>query len=784
MAAQMEGDRDTDPINENSVKGLSLEEADENILNCLERIERNSGVRGGKPTVTRALSALNPVVQTFGLSPEQLTQLLDIILAGKIDDVTTRKLIKQMLPRQQVPEICAIKILGCLGRQLSFACQAALLKWVIVIYDILENRTKLHQLYGVAFHYLSYETLRPPLCHILYYLTQREDVRPFRIRKLMDLQIIVGKEPALIGLLHTYKSYSPDLILAPLTTSNQTIFKCPDQAMSTLIMELQEKWSHLGTSQAHELSLNGSKEPIMKTGIKRKNISQSSIPDSLSIYRKGNDDKALPLSQITSLDSLVEHIDTLALPDQLSSVLSNRLLQHVVCLQPSNSIVERISYWLGQELMDLWYWREKTDSTRSRFAIILSKVVEDLLPVMENFLIPYLRVWNGVEHQKEIFTLLTYLRPRSYEELYAHFLKPLHSIFYLMGPVWKGELLLCFTKLLQHWAQIKWKDYLEIGRAALLSKKGVEGLRRVFSKLAPNVDYMKTIRAFIRHVDNISGVALEIERNHIAVQHGVLSFFDLASSLTKTYKLPLVVVIPDSFIVYRCFLSDSGMSISRLCGILYQYKQAFEAFELEQQLQYDLLVQSQMSSQEMTSDGQAPSVPKPVDIPGYSREYVILFNSFVMDVCNLLWRNRAFNKTDKNAQGFLVDSHTIAQTKQICVDGGLSINNMFSVTHSSVMSGYSARFLKSLEDQQNIPADKRLIAPASVPALKDMVARGGLNITFEDYRVQYLDYLEQKGFDGVTQFLFDCMTNLLQRRLQNQQKELKEKSDALESHPE
>ncbi|KAF9173306.1 hypothetical protein BGX20_003568 [Mortierella sp. AD010] len=542
--------------------------------------------------------------------------------------------------------------------------------------------------------------------------------------------------------------------------------------MSTLIMELQEKWSHLGTSQAHELSLNGSKEPIMKTGIKRKNISQSSIPDSLSIYRKGNDDKALPLSQITSLDSLVEHIDTLALPDQLSSVLSNRLLQHVVCLQPSNSIVERISYWLGQELMDLWYWREKTDSTRSRFAIILSKVVEDLLPVMENFLIPYLRVWNGVEHQKEIFTLLTYLRPRSYEELYAHFLKPLHSIFYLMGPVWK------------HWAQIKWKDYLEIGRAALLSKKGVEGLRRVFSKLAPNVDYMKTIRAFIRHVDNISGVALEIERNHIAVQHGVLSFFDLASSLTKTYKLPLVVVIPDSFIVYRCFLSDSGMSISRLCGILYQYKQAFEAFELEQQLQYDLLVQSQMSSQEMTSDGQAPSVPKPVDIPGYSREYVILFNSFVMDVCNLLWRNRAFNKTDKNAQGFLVDSHTIAQTKQICVDGGLSINNMFSVTHSSVMSGYSARFLKSLEDQQNIPADKRLIAPASVPALKDMVARGGLNITFEDYRVQYLDYLEQKGFDGVTQFLFDCMTNLLQRRLQNQQKELKEKSDALESHPE
>jgi len=34
---------------------------------------------------------------------------------------------------------------------------------------------------------------------------------------------------------------------------------------------------------------------------------------------------------------------------------------------------------------------------------------------MEYFLIPYLRVWNGVDHQKEIFTLITYLRPRGYE---------------------------------------------------------------------------------------------------------------------------------------------------------------------------------------------------------------------------------------------------------------------------------------------------------------------------------------------------------------------------------
>lgn len=117
-------------------------------LLLLQRII-DGGVRGGKPTVVRALSAFDPVAQYFGLSPEQLIRLLDIILQGKIgmvcvftldtqavpaagigsllwtllDDTTTRKLIKLLLPRQHVPEMCAVKILGCLGKQLSFSNQ-------------------------------------------------------------------------------------------------------------------------------------------------------------------------------------------------------------------------------------------------------------------------------------------------------------------------------------------------------------------------------------------------------------------------------------------------------------------------------------------------------------------------------------------------------------------------------------------------------------------------------------------------------------------------------------
>ncbi|KAF9973504.1 hypothetical protein BGZ73_003246 [Actinomortierella ambigua] len=500
----------------------------------------------------------------------------------------------------------------------------------------------------------------------------------------------------------------------------------------------------------------------------------------------------MPLAQITSLSSLIKHIDALALPDQLSSILSNRLLQHAFCLQPSSSLISRISYWLGQELVDLWFWGEKTAATRERFGEILRKMVDvtvlikDLFPVVETFLMPFLRMWNGRDHQKEIFTLLSYLRPRSFEELYAFFLKPLQKIFYSSGPKWKASLLLCYRRLLQRWALINWRGHLSPERGYLISPADHKSMQGLFTKLSENVDYMKTMQEFIMHVDRVATVAFEVDESNISVQHGVLSFLDLASTLPITFRVPMAVIIPDSTIVYRCFLADSGMAMSRICGIILQFKNAFESFENEQQnyqarlLEYELQQQQAQRDRESAIDQNIPLIPPPSppplsDVPGYSRDYVTFFNSFVMDICNFLWRSRAFNKTDKNARGFQVDAKTISRARQICTEGGLNMNNMFSLTHSLAMAGYSSQFVKSLEQKAGIPKEKQLNGPASLQSLKDRAEKGGLQIPFAEYRVQYLEHLETKGFDGACHFVQECITSLVQRRLQ-----LAEEKKALE----
>lgn len=71
------------------------------------------------------------------------------------------------------------------------------------------------------------------------------------------------------------------------------------------------------------------------------------------------------------------------------------------------------------------------------------------------------------------------------------------------------------------------------------------------------------------------------------------------------------IIMPFAPLVYRCFLSTNAMAVSRICGIVYQYKRAFE------------------ENEKRDDDWKSHQ----------SEEYLDLFNSFVMDICNSLWLN-------------------------------------------------------------------------------------------------------------------------------------------------
>lgn len=51
------------------------------------------------------------------------------------------------------------------------------------------------------------------MCHLLYYMTRREDVQGFRVQQLLNLQQRVGTlEPPLVGLISIFRLYRPSLV--------------------------------------------------------------------------------------------------------------------------------------------------------------------------------------------------------------------------------------------------------------------------------------------------------------------------------------------------------------------------------------------------------------------------------------------------------------------------------------------------------------------------------------------------------------------------------------------
>lgn len=70
---------------------------------------------------------------------------------------------RSLYPAGRVQDAIIIKVLGSLGHgaaKPSYAVQAALLKWLVMIYDVLENKRLLSQFYALLFNLLDTVAVR------------------------------------------------------------------------------------------------------------------------------------------------------------------------------------------------------------------------------------------------------------------------------------------------------------------------------------------------------------------------------------------------------------------------------------------------------------------------------------------------------------------------------------------------------------------------------------------------------------------------------------------------
>ncbi|KAI9480886.1 MAG: Mis6-domain-containing protein [Benjaminiella poitrasii] len=669
----------------------------------------------------KLLKKIFPLIKEYGLSETQFNALFEVIMSRNLPSSSAKILIPYLLPRSKISDEYIIRIIGRLSRKgVDMSMVADLLKWTVAVYDIIERKDRIRKLYPVLFHCLPYASVRPYICHLLYYLTRKEQVTSYRVKRLNELVESERNNAEMIGLLLYYQTFVPNITVPyNVRLVNIFVFKNPRADVTTDLTNIHTLWSSNEIELALDLHKSDFQLPARKKPRKSKSKNLSKEPI-----------RALDIIDITRIANNVENFE---ISEQFHAVLENRRLQHILLCDPNDNVIDRLSYWITQKIMDLMRWSNIKDVGKRELHEMMAMLVrftrftKTQLPAIEYVLFKYLKTWNGFEFQDEIFELITYIKPGDYKELYYQVLKPLYSLFIISDVEWKSKLVLCYTEWLKNWALLDWNRHVKMGSEGHMD---IDYITNIFSGLSFDINYFKTIQKLVEHVDRICVMGLLAENDHPLMQHACLTFFELVSTISLQDDVP-DIIIPAAALVHRTFFSTSAMAMSRICSIINRYKLAFE------------------ENENKTDDWMSKHNPV----------YLDHFNTYLMDICNALWRNLALTNSYQDASAFSLKESNIDQLKTICEKRGIDANLILSITHASSLAGFSKRFMTALEKGEKVQVIHQ--KPITADYLKQLEEEGGVSIDYFDYRVGFLDYLKSKGFAGIYDLLYACMTSLI-----------------------
>lgn len=243
---------------------------------------------------------------------------------------------------ERVSSKLVTQVVCCLGpskNKPTPATQALLLRWLLLVYDFLEDRAHLSKLYAVLFNYLDMISLRKPLCHLLSLITRRKHVKPFRIQALMELlRNTGGEEKELICLLRIFKNYYPDIIIGDLgSRKSDLVFKHPDPEWSTHARHLQD------TNVERSRAAQQSTFQVVHRGLVKRSKAEIVVPD---VQTSRVPHGRTSLEELRGVDHFVERLDKIEPPNQIISTLGDPLARKYLFLVQSEIANARLDDWL------------------------------------------------------------------------------------------------------------------------------------------------------------------------------------------------------------------------------------------------------------------------------------------------------------------------------------------------------------------------------------------------------------------------------------------------------
>ncbi|KAI8049532.1 Mis6-domain-containing protein [Syncephalis plumigaleata] len=546
MTMEIKSTEDTTDTGESSYSSTAINDKYERIAHLVNGIRSVDRKRKNETTIRGLINELNRIAIIYGLTKHDWINYL------------MKALVNTMFPRYQVPISVVVRIAGYLSNSNDYEIQAALIKWLIIVYDVIEDPGYLRKLYGVFFHFLDSETLAPYLCHLLYYLTGRENVQPYRVRRLLDLQARFGNNSAINKLLVLYKFYLPSIVLSKEANTILAHVSNPQQIADLFDASIQcvapdKKWKESFRRQQESMAR------IRASSTMPTLLDPEVVTKRLKTSRSVMDHKVNTDSQSTetlnSLEDFVEVINGLELPNRAISIIDDKWAHHYLAIDSEDIIVKRLSHWIMQRMRELFFYSSGVSSQQELDKLLkkiatLTACKKGLLPVFQAFIQSILPFWNGHDHKDTLFYLISHWSIRSYENLSIELLQPLQHLLTTASVEWRISLIQCYTRLIANWVQIHWNEL----NASISSDES---------------DIADT------EIDkSSSSESLVVEEDHIGIQHAVLSFYETMASFPSSYRIPILVCMP-YLAIYRCIFTTHIVSLSRVLILLVSYRDIY-----------------------------------------------------------------------------------------------------------------------------------------------------------------------------------------------------------------
>ncbi|XP_038145528.1 centromere protein I [Cyprinodon tularosa] len=519
------------------------------------------------------LAQVEKVAFSKGLSPEAISVMLEFAMSLRMGSSPCARVLKCLIPDSVVPQEAVFRAVVWLSvGKIPISTQVLFIKWVLTVFDMIDAKDKLRAIYGFIFSFITDENLCPFICHLLYLLTRKVNVRVFRVRKLLELQSKLGRQPYLLHLLSLYKVFCPELVTLSIPSRMRSGFKNHISPWKSALMALQKRGS---LQVASSISLNFTLKN--KTGSRKRRHRHLELPELSRVTNTGvnteqtSSRKLVPLVQIQSFEQLLKNMHQIELPAQMGSLLGSRLaLQYLDCVQDESALL-RLNFWLGYALHEEFLFC--TDGGAGQNAEEALQFLNKLLSAQQflqegfhssdAFLYKFLNIWDGSLLRPQILGLLSNIPVIPSSQIEVLLFEPLMQLFFTSSLFFKCGLIECLNNMLLKW--LTWHSVYALEDDLDISLHSHTSINITLS------GFKDSVMDLVCFVGRLASMGLQLEGCHSLLLSFVLDFYETVCDTFLKFGLPLVVMPPPG-VFYPAMFATDPVSLDRLAYIMNRYK--------------------------------------------------------------------------------------------------------------------------------------------------------------------------------------------------------------------